>query len=80
MGGDVIKKSGRKVASPTDEFSYAIDRVFRELVEILRKENPELIPLYMQRFEYATDPNIPPLMRWHNQMEILKTYMRLKDR
>lgn len=52
--------------------------VYRELMEMLRKRHPELIPLYENRYIYATSPETPPIMREHNAIEIYKAYLSLK--
>ena len=56
-----------------------IEEIFPELIEMLKAKYPELVQLYMQRYIYATDPNISPVMRWHNKVQIYKTYLMLKN-
>jgi hypothetical protein len=53
-------------------------RIREEFFSLLEKHNPELIPLYQHRFEYAYDEHYPDAMRLHNMHEILRTYNLLK--
>jgi hypothetical protein len=61
-----------------EEIFETVVRIFPELKEMLQQKNPELEPLYTQRFYYATDKRYPPTMRIHNAYEILRTYIQLK--
>jgi len=59
------------------EVFMVVDKIFPELVELLKRKKPELIPLYERRHEYTGKP-YPLHMRLHNAYEILKTYIALK--
>jgi len=60
-----------------EEIFEKVDRIYPELIELLKKKKPELTPLYEQRYEYTRKP-YALTMRLHNAYEILKTYIALK--
>ena len=60
-----------------NELVDEVERIYPELMEMLRRRHPEYIPLYMMRYEYVVKP-YPPAMRMHNAIQILETYTLLK--
>jgi hypothetical protein len=54
------------------------DEIQIEFFELLSKKDSELIPLYKMRYEYLNS-KYPPVMRYHNAYEILRTYLLLKQ-
>jgi len=60
-----------------DRATKKVIRIFPELIEWLKANKPDYVPLYLQRYEYALG-NYPPAMRMHNIHEILKMYEFVK--
>jgi hypothetical protein len=61
----------------TEEIFETVDRLFPELLELLRQKHPELTTLYQQRYKY-TQNVYPIVMRLHNAYQILRAYVTLK--
>jgi hypothetical protein len=60
----------------TEEIFNTVNKIFPELLNLLKKRNPELVTLYMQRYEY-TGEQYPPAMRLHNAYQILRAYVAI---
>jgi hypothetical protein len=60
-----------------EEIFGKVDKIFPELIELLRRKKPELIPLYEGKYE-CTKEMYPINVRLHNAYEILRTYIALK--
>ena len=60
-----------------DRATKKVIRIFPELIEWLKANKPDYVPLYMMRYEYALG-NYPPAMRMHNVYEILRMYESIK--
>jgi hypothetical protein len=56
-----------------EEIIREAERRYWELIEALKREKPEYLPLYHARYEYLS-PNYPIEMRLHNAYEILRAW------
>jgi hypothetical protein len=60
-----------------EEIFEAVDKIFPQLIQLLRQKHPELVKLYQQRYEY-TKPQYSLETRLHNAYQILRTYQNLR--
>jgi len=69
------------MAAGNDVFNELLETIIKirgEFFTLLEKHNPELIPLYIARYEYAAGKRYNDAMRLHNAREILACYSLLK--
>ena len=69
------------MAAGNDVLNELLEKVIKirgEFFTLLEKHNPELIPLYIARYEYAAGKHYNDAMRLHNMREILACYSLLK--
>ena len=65
------------MSSEEIEIFKTVASIYPKLQQILQQKHPELLPLYLIKFNYVLDDRYPLLVRLHNAYQILRAYCQL---